>query len=556
MPSTNYTVATASELNGSDGTAQRSLRHENRRLENLQKLKSQANEILQNDKSSAEPSPLRPHKINTEQPNLSKKEGKKPVRGPSPATDIYFSPLVFSGSQVELSDPIHDPELTPMQERFSAVEAAWNAAAKPDSIASSNVSKRPKLTLEPEGLDRLVVAMANAPMIQRLVTKEPGEKFRLLSDRASFLTHRNASRELKPKDSVLSLRTQSSVRALRSQKFPNSISHIGRLDFEKAPSARLQGLAIMEPKPHPTPLSYWSPDWEDAGKIQKYNGFHYLHVPFDSTSKVDCRLRIEPGSPATGKPASRVFMQLVNPVKVRKTGKSNFVLVAEVDVTESFRKAAFTELIQQAGWNLNDIEIESIDEEVASSLSGGSIDWCAVGNEPSPSTSSSTSIDWCAVADDLQSTSEMTSIIDTATAMFLRLEPETCMMQTLTLMSELERIKRQHQDFLIVQASEPNENKIPTAMCVPWMSEHLDFNSEAYPDLNEHQLRAFRDELIRIATESIGRPERFTCKVQLGKEPFGKEKRIVHFVPVVEPDLVTCTAWVCFIRDQADFQYV
>ena len=506
MPATNYTVATRSQLLG-EGSRQ--LRWENRRLENLRAVANKTHQAHHG-----------PNPATATKQALGQERGR--TEKASRATEIYFSPMSMNGSQVELSDPLPTPELTPTQASYDAVEAAWRAATSEPRKSRANSSPQSKWVLRAEDLDRLVVALANAPMIQRHVEKETWEPCRPhVPDRPSFMSVRSALREVRPKDSAVSLGSEGSA----DLPFPIPRSPE---DFRRPTRARFTGLAIMEHKADSPALRFWSHDHVKNGNLMHVGKSHYLNVPYDDASKADCRLRVQTNALRSGKPSISVFMQLVAPILVRKTGKKVYTMITEIEVTESFRKAAFTELVEQAGWEPDDVVLETTTQQVRSSAS-------------------SESIDWCALADDLQSNCEITNIVDTAVETMPHMAAETCVMQRLTLMSELERIKRKHQDFVVVRAHERYENGVPSRMSVPWLSEHLDEQSTKMTHVSSQATATFRLHVIDITAKRSFQSEPFTVRV-----PLAGEEKSVHFVPILDGESDKNVSWVCFLRDIND----
>ena len=501
MPATKYTVATRSQLLG-EGVRQ--LRWENRRLENLRAASDETHQAHNG-----------PNPATATKQALGQERGRS--ERVSRATEIYFSPMSLNGSQVELSDPLPTPELTLTQASYDAVEAAWRAATSEPQKSSAKSSPGSKWVLRAEDLDRLVVALANAPTIQRHVEKETLEPCRShVPDRPSFMSVRSALREVRPKDSAVSLESKGPA---------GPCSPRSPVDLTRPTRAKFAGLAIMEHKVDSPALRFWSHDHVKNGNLMHVGKSHYLNVPYGDASKAYCRLRVQTNALGSGKPSISVSMQLVAPILVRKTGKKVYTMITEIDVTESFRKAAFAELVEQAGWDPDDVVLESKPKQVRSSES----------------------IDWCALADDLQLNCDVTNVVDTTVEMMPHMQAETCVMQTLTLMSELERIKRKHQDFVVVRAHERYENGVPSRMSVPWLSQHLDEQSTKTTHVSSQATAMFRLHVIDITAKRSFQSEPFTVRV-----PLAGEEKSVHFVPILDGESDKNVGWVCFLRDIND----
>ena len=505
MPDTKYTVATRSQLTG-DGVRQ--LRWEHQRLE---RLRTAAHEVPQagNDLNASR------HDSPTATENLLRRGSEQ-----NDKTEIYFSPVSMTGHHAELSDPLPTPELN--SAAYDSVEAAWAAATtnlptpKEHLLRNTNL----KWSLRAENLDRLVVALANAPMIQSHVQGETWDPTRQrIPDRPSFMSLRSNLRDFKARDSAISLQSVIGSAGILSPGRP--------IDLKIPPQVHFAGLAILEPKARAAELSFWSQHFVRKGQILHNGKSRYLNIPLDSTSTTDCRLRVQMGALWSGKPNIMVFMQLTSSVLVRKTGKKIYAMVTEVDVTESFRKAAFTELVEQAGFNLDDIVLE-MTEGIVRQGSNESIDWCAVANQPQPN-------------------NDITDIVNVAVTMISNLEQETCVMQTLTLMSELARVKRKYQDFVFVHCHEHHENGVPSRMSVPWISDHLNATTGKGREVSADAMSTFRFHMIDITAKRSIQPEPFTVKV-----PLASEEKSVHFVPVLDGASEKNAGWVCFLRDISD----
>lgn len=503
MPHTNYTVATHFQLTCH---GERQLRWENQRLE---RLRTTDNEMPQaGDETIAS-------RHNSLAENLFRRGSER-----SDKIEIYFSPVSMTGQHFQLSDPLPTPELTSAQ--YNDVEAAWAAATTnappPNTLPLRNANI--KWSLRAENLDRLVVALASAPMIQSHVQGETWDPTRTrIPDRPSFMSLRSTLRDLNARDSAVALPSVTGSAGILSPGRP--------IDLTRSPQAHFAGLAIMEPKARAAELSFWSQRFVRKGQILHNGKSRYLNIPFDSTSTTDCRLRVQTGALWSGKPSITVFLQLTASVLVRKTGKKIYSIVTEIDVTESFRKAAFTELVEQAGYDLDNVALD-MTEGVVRHGSNGSIDWCAVADEPGP-------------VDDI------TDIVNVAVEMITNLEPETCAMQTLTLMSELARTKRKYQGFVFVQCHEHHENGVPSRMSVPWISDHLNATSGKDRTILSDDMSTFRFHMIDITAKRSIQPEPFTVKV-----PLAGEQKSVHFVPVLNSASEKNTGWGCFLRDISD----
>ena len=443
-------------------------------------------------------------------------------------TDIYFSPIDVTGSKVELSSPLPSPtpSLTPTQESFNASRAIQNAPASTSSTAKVGPSKK-KLMIGREQLDRLVNALAHAPMIQQHVRKKLWEDDEAtISEKPSMLSFRSALKELKPHDSAIALAKEQVGSPKRVMTKHETSSPTKAASVSKAVPVKLTGIALIDPKITGSPVRFLSKNYLQSTNVLRVGKQQYLNSPYGTD--FECNLRVDhPPAYSNGR-QHKVHMQVISQVLERKTARKLFHLVTELDVTESFTKAALTELTEQAGLGLDDVEVKS--------LAGASV-----------SSTSSSDIDWCEMVDELQISCETDDLVDTAVEMYAHLETETCTMQTLTLMSEIERIKRKHQDFLVVRSHAEHKNGVPSQMSVPWMSHHLEHASLGDRPISADGAREFRDRLIASVAKRTTQAGPFGDRLSLAGE-----EQIVQCVPLVEGDSSKNVAWVCFIRDAAD----
>ncbi|KAK6442016.1 hypothetical protein LTR95_001756 [Oleoguttula sp. CCFEE 5521] len=190
-----------------------------------------------------------------------------------------------------------------------------------------------------------------------------------------------------------------------------------------------------------------------------------------------------------------------------------FLLVTELDVTESFAKAALMELSAHAEMRLDDIQM------------------VAPGVKAMPKEEQ---IDWCALADALQTSSAIKDAIEEAASSLAHLTAETCTMQPLTLMSELERLKARHQDFLILRPTGYHENGIMSGVHIPLSSQHLDqlLYDSAPNEIRGEALKTARLQRDRVATAVAGgwfAGGSFDSRIW-----WGDQMRNIYFVPLLE----------------------
>ena len=487
--------------------------------------------------------------------STSSKKSKRTLE----AIEIYFSPVDVNRSTTELSSPMPTPPLTPdeeeyvatpTQESFDSVLAAQDTPRTLNTKrASASKGKRPvrkqaaegkkkKLVLGPEELDRLVKALAAAPFLNMHVHKQ------WLEDKPSVVSLRTALEQTEPPNSTPALTDGSSASSgiyshpneqfLTEQRTPSIIREIledefarafpGHPEAKKSPRPDLGGIALTDPKIAGSPIRYVSKGYHRGSNVLRVGVCTFLNVPYGSTT--ESVLRIEP--PGVNNSGSRVMFQLVNQVLERNSGKKIYLLVAEVDVTESFTKAALTELVAQAGLNFDDIDV------------------LPYTNQRERESSPQGDIDWCALVDEMQDLCTTTDLVEAVTSSFSHMTAETCTIQTLTLMSELDRIKSQHQDFLITHSTGMHANGVPSSMRVPWISQSLDRKQHGrYTSSSDPAARQFRMEVASIVAKRFRESEPFVTKAF-----WGGDQKTVRFVPLVEDARERNVGWICFVRDE------
>ncbi|KAK3115612.1 hypothetical protein LTR53_004870 [Teratosphaeriaceae sp. CCFEE 6253] len=470
--------------------------------------------------------------------------GSKRSRRDSQVTEIYFSPVDVNRSRISFTDPIDEPEaeLTPTQERYD--EERRQASQTPSTTAEfkpeSDLPAKLKSMLEPEQVDRLVKALAECPLLQTRVSKQWWDD---VSDATSVLSVSEATPSLTTASSSPSTLYSQSTKAISTeprspsitQESPGAKSTREYADLPKprgAPqvaSAEFGGIALVDPKVHGTPIRYVSQDYQLGTNTVKVGQCSFMHIPYGTT--MHSQLRIEP--PSNRSINSRVMLQVMNHVLERKTGQKAYLLVAELDVTASFSKAALTELAAHADMSLDEIER------------------LAPGKKAMPRESL---IDWCALADELQTECAIQDAVDNAAASFAHLNTESCTMQTLTLLSELERLKARHQDFLILRPTGHHDNGRLSGVHIPWMSQHLDqllYDSDSLDNFRDatKAARLLRDRVAAVVAEGCIGGRAFDSRIW-----WGDQMRLLHCVPLLEGAEGRPAAWVAFLSDLGRYE--
>lgn len=317
----------------------------------------------------------------------------------------------------------------------------------------------------------------------------------------------------------------SRLQSCSSQASPeqHGSANTGDSRCQKPLQVKLSGIVVLDHEVNGTPIRFWSRNYRNNTNVLRVGKQRFLNVPYGTYP--ECAIRIEPVTTTSTNRHCKVLMQVISHVLERKTGKKMHFLVTELDVTQNFEKAALTEMAELAGITFDDIEIKTTSNDAKSDIS-------------------SVDIDWCEVADELQTSGNAKDSVDSTVESFAYLQKETCTTQTLALMSELESIRRKHQDFLIVQSHGEHKNGTPSSMSVPYISPHLDNTSIEDETMSSDSTREFREQLIGIVAKRATQSSPFADKLQLGD----KEKT-AQCLPLVKCLGERNIAWVCFLRD-------
>ncbi|TKA33204.1 hypothetical protein B0A50_00757 [Salinomyces thailandicus] len=485
---------------------------------------------------------------------LSRSTSRRRKRS-SQVAAIYFSPINVTQSQICLSDPLESPSdtdavLTPTQARDNEpVNAAEQGLRDDRSMLSSPLSsprhQRPeqeaptKVTLTPAQIDRLVKALADSPLLTSHVKRQWWDD---VPDDASVVSDTLPSLSSGSGSGSATFYSQENQRFLNEPGSPTTTQMIleegFKPDYPDHPKAkhpvqhaaaavrttRFGGIALVDPKITGVPIRFVSDGYRLGANVLQVGACSFLNIPYGTT--VQSNLRIEPPSSVSGN--VRVMLQVANQVLERKTGKKTYLLVAELDVTETFTKAALMELAAAADIPLAEIQFMTPSEKDREA-----------------------DIDWCALADEFEASCEVISIVELAATSFVRLTSETCSMQTLTLMAELERIKTQHQDFLVVRATGYHSNGMFSGVSVPWTSQHLDMTLfETNPDQScseaKNAARALRDRVVSAVASGCAERAPFNTRIW-----WGDQMRQVRCVPLLEsPGDDQPAIWVAFLSGE------
>lgn len=472
----------------------------------------------------------------------------KRSRRDSQVTEIYFSPIDVNKSQIALSDPIEEPEeqLTPTQARYDEeprAETGHQQSQAMSRYSELEQQETEKVTLSAEQVDRLVKALAESPLLHVHVSRqwwdEIEDNISVASESTPSLSSGSGSSSTlysQPNQPFMTEQlspttTQAILEEEFAQNFPNhpKAKHPAAHAAAAVRSTKFGGIALADPNVHGTPVRFITKGYRLGANVLKVGACSFLNIPYGTT--VQSNLRIEP--PSCVSRNARVMLQVVNQVLERKTGRKTYLLVAELDVTESLTKAALMELAAHADLPLADIQVLTPTEKPRQM---------------------SKDVDWCALADELQASCAITDVVETAASSFAKLGAETCTMQTLTLMSELERLKTQHQDFLIVRPTGIHRNGILSGVKIPWTSQHLD---ALLHESDPHHIRAEASKSARVLRDRVVGAVAEGCA---GDKPFdtriwwGDQMRLVHCVPLIESTDGKPAAWAAFLSGKFSAQ--
>lgn len=409
------------------------------------------------------------------------------------STEIYFAPRSVSSFSAELSDPLQEPRTPYHREGIRAAsdmplstqcdqvqDIPTGPSATPSSAGQSLKSNGSKLTLRPTDLDRLVFALANAPTIRKHVEAEAAPPSQRKTPAYPLVIS-------KAHDRVLESRCCDSVVELG---YGNALA-----DAPTSPRRIVNEIAPIR------------------------STFVRLRMTLSTTNQADCCLKIRTDAAEPGKPRVRISVELSTDLLVRKTGQRIYNMFTEIDVTESFRGAAFEELINHAGCALEDVVWDAGDSGETSGITG-----------------------------DTTSDEYKAGIIDVVAGILSDLNPETCTMESLTLMSELARIKRKYQHCAIVLNHTYHANGVPASSSMPWVSEPFDETMKRRSEeRSDHYMHRFEVAMMEGTGGRSLTQKSFTNKVWIAWE-----KKSVFFVPLFLGPSRRTAGWACFVRDLCD----
>lgn len=480
----------------------------------------------------------------------SNKSSSRRAQIDSQVTEIYFCAVDINKRQISLGAPTEDPDrlLTPTQASYDEEpKAAAPGQQHAQSMYGRSLFERRKqrlnVTLKPAQVDRLVKALAACPLLHMHVRRQWWDDEAVVDDDTTVMS------DLEPDTpsltSVSTLYSQSNQAFLNEHDSPSMTEVVlqeedcaGQFhDHPKAKhpvaivaaatrSTKFGGIAITDPRVHGTPIRFISENFRLGANVLRVGSCTFLKIPYGTT--VQSNLRVETPSSVSGH--CRVMLQVVNQVLERKTGRKTYLLVAELDVTESFTKAALAELADYAQISLAEIQLATPAEKSKKER-----------EQP---------FDWCSLADDFHASCNVASIVEAVASSFAKLTAESCTMQTLSLMSELEQLKNQHQDFLVIQPTGYHGNGMVSGIYVPWTSQHLDHMLSEFNPYNirgeaSQAARTLRERVVNAVAGGCAHEQAFDTRIW-----WGDQMRHIKCVPLVESGLDSRpTVWVCFLSD-------
>ncbi|KAF2215638.1 hypothetical protein CERZMDRAFT_81786 [Cercospora zeae-maydis SCOH1-5] len=484
----------------------------------------------------------------------------------SGSREIYFTPTDVNSSKTFLSSPLNSPTLpgeyqaeseddlpTPratvsasLTRPPSAIyvgQSVDEADAKRSDVknASKDITEQTQqpvqaaIQITPAQLDKLVVALAQSKLLREHLSKDWFD-----------LEGVPENESIVSSFSDVSLPTLTSASSLYSRQNANSSPptsdgaelprysltdpHPEQTKREPSHAPRtLGGILVCDPRIYGTPAKYAAISHKSA-----LGSRTFLTAP--DTSEVECSLRIEPAQSASGN--IRVFLQCVNHIVDRKSGKQASILSAEIDVTDRIAKAALSELAEGTSIRVEDIAVCASPTTTTKTKRCTSI--AAAPNPRSSITSTSTFIDWLAIADDLQNRDQVNSMIETALSVLHNLSRKTASPSTLDLLTHLSRLADQHNDLLILRPTSYHADNItPHTIKIPYCSRRIfeDWytdprGSQAGEKIGESQAaRMFQRGIVSSVAKRAAQKEIF--KIEVFWEQGGRMRQVLRVVPMV-----------------------
>jgi len=230
-----------------------------------------------------------------------------------------------------------------------------------------------------------------------------------------------------------------------------------RLDALRAPRTHLVRLILIDAEVHGAPAVMHSAGATAKSAVVSVG--YCIHLDKPQGSSVDPALHMIEDA-VTGQ--TTILLRTVTQVLQSSTGKPIHYLVADFDITESIDKAALTELLTTT--------------------------------TTSPAQDRSSEVDiWLQLARESDNPpQELKDILDTTLSRLRTLTPETCSMQTLTLLATLQRLERHFRAFYVLRTLEVHASGVPAKVDVPFVSRHL------HQSVSEEDREELRDLMVSV----------------------------------------------------------
>ncbi|KXT09177.1 hypothetical protein AC579_8404 [Pseudocercospora musae] len=454
--------------------------------------------------------------------------------------DIYFTPVDVTRSQICLSSPVGSPSASPDSptlpretdddDHCPTPRAPRALSRRTSQIYIADVRKLKikddALKITPAQLNQLVVALAKSRMLVKHVSGDWWDLDDVPDDESVVSSFSQVS--LPTLTSASTLYSRQNENFLNDHRTINGSQSQGGTS-KPAQIGALGGVALCDTKVHGTPVRFVSKNYRHGSRILDVGICTYLSVPYGT--EVECALSIE--APPSGSCGIRIVLQCKTQVVDRKTGKQVYALMAEEDVTDDFVKAALTELAEATGKAYADVKV-------------------AGPSQGSPT--ESPNIDWVEFADELQAAADTSDLVDETAAIFRKLDIETASMQTLTLMSSIDRIKENYEDVLILRPIAFHDNGLPSSMRLPWVSQRLYTDWYQFKKIRDAEVtpgdtqeaQDFQACIVANVAKQGTKAKAFNCEAYWGE----KSRQFLHCVPLMENSEGHCDAWACFVRGE------
>jgi len=376
---------------------------------------------------------------------------------------------------------------TPTQKSFDEAFIAHTRSHAADEPSSDGQSRR--FRGGTDIVDRLLRGLLHSPMLRKWKGNVHKAKFDKITE---GLRPRGTRSELPLEDPGGAAATDSVLQTLRD-----------RVNALRAPRTHLVRLVLVDDEIYGAPIVALSTD--SAAESNCGSCIPLGRPQDDSIGTSLCVIT----DADTGRTIVR--LQIVIQVLQSLTGKPIHYLVADFDITESFTKAAITELLTTA--TIFDEQDHTDQADI----------WLQLAHESD------------------NPPKNLKDVLDTILSRLRTLTPETCSMQTLTLLATLHRLERQFRDFYVLRTLEVHANGVPARVDVPFISQRLHFS------VAERGRGNLRDLMVSVLGKFGAEREEFHWAST------GQEADIaLHFIPLYDSLDRRKPSWVCFLEQRSD----